>query len=86
MWRVAWRESALPAARSVDWLEIREYLVLKHDGNSVRFPVRDGDVGQAQLRAALVRRPEDSVVAVTADAYIQVRPDATGAPPDTRPG
>jgi hypothetical protein len=51
-------------------LEIREYLVLKYDGSTERFPVRDGDVDQARLRAALTRRPEDCVVAVTPDAYI----------------
>jgi hypothetical protein len=56
-------------------LEIREYLVLQHDGNTVRFPVRDGDVAQARLRAALTQRPDDSVVAVTEDAYIRLGPD-----------
>ncbi|MGH3127361.1 MAG: hypothetical protein ACRDPX_05540 [Gaiellaceae bacterium] len=60
---------------------IREYLVLKYDGNTVRFPVRDGDVAQARLRAALAQRPDDCVVAVTDDAYIRVGPDS-GA--DTR--
>jgi hypothetical protein len=55
-------------------LEVREYLVLKHDGTAVRFPVRDGDVDQARLRAALSRRPDDSVVAVTENAYIRVAP------------
>jgi hypothetical protein len=58
-----------------DWLEIREYLVLKHDGNMVRFPVRDGEVAQARLRAALTQRPDDCVVAVTADAFIRVGSD-----------
>lgn len=58
-----------------NWLEIREYLVLKHDGKTVRFPVRDGDVAQARLRAALTQHPDDSVVAVTEDAYIRVGPD-----------
>jgi hypothetical protein len=61
----------------VDWLEIREYLVLKFDGNTVRFPVRDGDVAQARLRAALTQRPDDCVVAVTEDAYIRVRSDSS---------
>lgn len=55
-----------------DWLEIREYLVLRFDGTTVRFPVRDGDVAQARLRAALTQRPQDCVVAVTDDAYIRV--------------
>jgi hypothetical protein len=57
-------------------LEIREYLVLKFDGSTVRFPVLDGDVAQARLRAALTRRPEDCVVAVTDDAYIRVGSDS----------
>jgi hypothetical protein len=56
----------------VGLVEIREYLVLRFDGTSVRFPVRDGDVAQARLRAALIQRPEDCVVAVTDDAYIRV--------------
>ena len=59
-----------------DWLEIREYLVLKFDGTTVRFPVRDGDVAQARLRAALTQRPDDCVVAVTEDAYIRVGSDS----------
>ena len=40
--------------------------------STLRFPVRDGDVDQARLRAALTQRPNDDVVAVTADAYIRV--------------
>jgi hypothetical protein len=66
----------------VGLVEIQEYLVLKHDGKTVRFPVRGGDVEQARLRAALTQRPDDSVVAVTRDAYIRVRAaavDAAGA-------
>jgi hypothetical protein len=63
---------------------IREYLVLKVDGTTLRFPVRDGDVEQARLRAALTRRPADSVVAVTENAYIRVgsdpATDASSAP------
>jgi hypothetical protein len=62
-------------------LEIREYLVLKHDGNTVRFPVRDGDAAQARLRAALPPRPDDCVVAVTDDAFIRV---GSGPVPDNR--
>jgi hypothetical protein len=54
-------------------VEIREYLVLKHDGKTVRFPVRGGDVDQARLRAALTQHPDDSVVAVTDDAFIRVQ-------------
>jgi len=57
-------------------LEIREYLVLRFDGTTVRFPVRDGEVAQARLRAALSQRPEDCVVAVTEDAYIRVGSDS----------
>lgn len=56
-------------------MAIREYLVLKVDGSTLRFPVRDGDIEQARLRAALTRRPADSVVAVTDDAYIRVGTD-----------
>jgi hypothetical protein len=55
-------------------VDVREYLVLKYDGNTVRFPVTNGDAAQALLRASLVQRPDDCVVAVTADAYIRVRP------------
>jgi len=62
-------------------VEIREYLVLQFDGNTVRFPVRDGDVDQARVRAALTRRPGDSVVAVTDDAYFRVGVDLA---PDDR--
>jgi hypothetical protein len=60
----------------VGLVEIREYLVLRLDGTSVRYPVRDGDVAQARLRAALTRRPEDWVVVVTEDAYIRVGSDS----------
>ena len=56
----------------MDSLNVREYLVLRHDGSTLRFPVRDGDVQQARLRAALTQRPDDDVVAVTDDAYIRV--------------
>jgi hypothetical protein len=54
-------------------LEIREYLVLKHDGTTQRFPVPEGDAAHARVRAALCQHPGDSVVAVTDDAYIRVR-------------
>ena len=57
-----------------DWLEVREYLVLKYDGTTVRYPVQDGDVAQARLRADLTRRPDDDVVLVTDDAYFRVAP------------
>jgi hypothetical protein len=64
-------------------LEVREYLVLKDDGKTERFPVLDGDVAQARLRAALVQRPNDSAVVVTEDAYIRVRlePPSEHGPP-----
>ena len=55
---VACAESRSPRPDRWDWLEVREYLVLMFDGTTVRFPVRDGDVAQARLRAALVQRPE----------------------------
>jgi hypothetical protein len=61
-------------------VEIREYLVLRFDGSTVRFPVRDGDVAQARLRVALCQRPEDCVVAVTEDAYIRLGPDSAVDP------
>ena len=57
-----------------------EYLVLRFDGTTVRFPARDGDVAQARLRAALSPRPEDCVVAVTEDAYIRVGSDSAVNP------
>jgi hypothetical protein len=61
-----------PAVTGGTGVEIREYLVLKHDGKTDRFPVRDGDVDQARLRAALSQRPEDEVVIVTDDAYFRI--------------
>ena len=60
----------------MDWLEVREYLVLKYDGTTVRYPVRDGDVAQARLRAALTQRPDDNVVVVTDDAYFRIAPSS----------
>jgi hypothetical protein len=57
-------------------LEVREYIVLKYDGTSHRFPVLEGDVAQARVRAVLCQHPGDAVVAVTEDAYIRVRPDS----------
>ena len=55
-------------------MEVREYLVLKYDGTTVRYPVHDGDVAQARLRAALSQRPEDEVVVVTDNAYFRLSP------------
>lgn len=60
----------------VGLVEIREYLVLKHDGITERFPVLEGDVAQASLRAALCQHPGDCVVVVTEDAYIRVRSES----------
>ena len=72
---------ALPAAPTgVNLVEIHEYLVLKHDCKVDRFPVRDGDVAQARVRASLCQLPGDSLIAVTGDAYIQIR---TGAPTES---
>ena len=53
-------------------MEVREYLLLKHDGTTVHFPVQGGDVAQARLRAALSQRPNDEVVVVTEDAYFRL--------------
>jgi hypothetical protein len=53
-------------------MDVREYLLLKHDGSTVHFPVEDGDEDQARLRAALSRRPDDEVVVVTDDAYFRL--------------
>ena len=66
------RKIALPCGPIGGLMTVREYLVLKHDGSTLRFPVRDGDVDEARLRAALAQRPQDDVVAVTDDAYIRV--------------
>lgn len=52
-------------------MEIHELLVLKKDGRVERFPVTDGDVAQAQLRASLCQRPGDTLVAVTEHAYLR---------------
>ena len=66
-------------------MEVREYLVLKNDGNTERFPVVDGDVAQARLRATLVRRPDDAIVVVTEDAYIRVQSRPHTEPAPSRP-
>jgi len=62
----------------VGLVEVREYRVLRYDGTTVRFPVQDGDVAQARLRAALSQRPSDQVVVVTDDAYFRVSSAGTG--------
>lgn len=57
-------------------IEVREFLVLKSDGKVEHFPVLDGNVAQAKVRASLCKRPGDSLVVVKDDvAYIRVRPD-----------
>jgi len=57
--------------------ELREFLVLKSDGKVEHFPVVDGDVAQAKVRASLCQRPGDSLVAVRSDgAHIQIQPQA----------
>jgi len=55
-------------------VEIHGLRVLKIDGKVEDFPVRDGDVGQAELRASLSQRPGDCLVAVTEHAYIRLTP------------
>jgi hypothetical protein len=70
--RVACAESRSLRPDRWDWLEVREYLVLRHDGTTVRYPVNGGDIAQARLRAALSQRPNDEVVVVTDDAYFRI--------------
>ena len=60
-------------------MEIHEVLVLKSDGRTERFPVTDGDVAQAELRASLCQRPGDDVVVVTEHAYIRSKQVAEDA-------
>jgi hypothetical protein len=57
----------------VNLVAIHEVLVLKSDGRTQRFPVTDGDLAQAELRAALSQRPGDDLVIVTEHAYIRSR-------------
>ena len=52
-------------------MEIHELRVVKHDGKVDRFPV-DGDLAQAELRAALTQHPGDLRIAVTEHAYIRL--------------
>jgi hypothetical protein len=58
---------------------IHEVLVLKSDGRTERFPVTDGDVAQAELRASLCQRPGDDLVVVTEHAYIRSKHSAEEA-------
>ena len=60
-------------------MEVREYLVLKHDGTTARFPVIDGDAAQAQLRASLSSHATDHVVAVSENVYMPVHMITYGA-------
>jgi hypothetical protein len=60
----------------VNLVEIHEVLVLKSDGRTERFPVTDGDVAQAELRASLCQRPGDDLVVVTDHAYIRSKHSA----------
>ena len=53
-------------------MEVHGLRVLKYDGTVADFPVANGDVGQAQLRASLSQRPGDLLVAVTEHAYIRL--------------
>jgi hypothetical protein len=53
-------------------MEVHGLRVLKYDGTVDDFPVLNGDVGQAELRASLAQRPGDLVVAVADHAYIRV--------------
>jgi hypothetical protein len=64
----------------VGLVQVREYLVLKYDGRTERFPVLNGDIAQARLRASLVQRPEDCFVIVTEDAYIRVESALAAGP------
>ena len=60
---------------------IHEVLVLKSDGRTERFPVTNGDVAQAELRASLCQRPGDDLVVVTEHAYIRSNYSAENAEP-----
>ena len=57
-------------------MTIHEVLVLKSDGRTERFPVTDGDVAQAELRASLSQRPGDDLVVVTEHASIRSKDSA----------
>ena len=57
-------------------MAIHEVLVLRSDGRTERFPVTDGDVAQAELRASLSQRPGDELVVVTEHAYIRSKHSA----------
>ena len=53
-------------------VEIHELRVIRRDGGIDSFPVTDGDLAQAQLRASLSQHPGDLRVAVTDHAFIRV--------------
>jgi hypothetical protein len=70
----------------VNPVEIHEYLVLKYDGKVARFPVFDGDVAQAKVRASLCQLPGDCLVLVTDDAYIRLKPEVPAGQPSNGGG
>jgi hypothetical protein len=50
---------------------------MKSDAKVEHFPVLNGDVAQAKLRASLCRRPGDTLVAVKDNgAHIRIQPEA----------
>ena len=61
-------------------MEVHGLRVLKSDGKVEDYPVLDGDIEQAKLRAALSQRPGDYLVVLTDHAYIKVSPAPSGAP------
>ena len=60
-------------------MEIQELRVIKRDGKVDSFPVGDGDMAQAELRASLSQHPGDLRVAVTEHAFIRVDPAPAAA-------
>ena len=63
-------------------MEIHEYLVLKYDGKVEHFPVLDGDVAQAKIRASLCQLPGDALVVAIENAYIRLLPGVTPEQPN----
>ena len=53
---------SLPAARSVGLVDVREYLVLKHDGKTVRLPVTNGEA-LAELQQPNEHSPRSAIPA-----------------------
>lgn len=60
-------------------MAISELRLMKHDGTVEHFPVANGDLAQAELRASLSQHPGDIRVAVTEHAFIRVDPCAPGS-------